>query len=67
MKPRKQGRRQGGGQGERSPLPKPGKFAKDEKQPTPQPAMRIDIGRKFKFSLNFSNFYYNFLKNFKNF
>ena len=43
-----------------SPPPKPGKFAKDEEQPTPQPAMRIDSSRKFKFSLNFSKYLLTF-------
>ena len=28
------------------PPPKPGKFAKDEEQPRPQPAIRIDSSRK---------------------
>ena len=50
----------GGKQGERSPLPKPGKFAKDNEHPTPQPAMRINTRRKSKFSLNFSKFLLKF-------
>ena len=53
----------GGGTGETLP-PKPGKFAKDGEQFTPQPAMRIDIR---KISLNLSKFLLNFLKNFQNF
>ena len=48
------------------PHPKnPGKFAKDGEQPTPQPAISIDSRRKFKFSLNFSQFLLKFLKNFQ--
>ena len=34
---------------------KPGKLAKDGKQSTPQPAMRINSRRNFKLSLNFLN------------
>ena len=46
--------------------PKPEKFSNDEKQPTPQPAMRIVSIRKFKFSLNiFEIFIKIFLKTFK--
>ena len=37
----------------------PGKFAKDEEQPMPQPIM-IDISRLLKFSLNFSKFVQTF-------
>ena len=32
--------------GEASPPRNPGKFAKDEEQPRPQPAIRIDRSRK---------------------
>ena len=56
-----------GGRGTGGTLPppsKPGKFAKDGEQCTPQPAMRIDIR---KISLNLSKFLLNFLKNFRNF
>ena len=35
---------------------KPGKFAKAEEQLTPQPAMKINSRRKFKFKLNFFKF-----------
>ena len=42
------------------PTLKPGKFATDEEQSTPQPAMRIDIRKIFKFSLNFSKFVLKF-------
>ena len=49
----------GGEPGERYPQ-KPGKFAKDGEQFTPQPAMRIDIR---KISLNLFKFLLNFLKN----
>ena len=49
----------GGGTGGTLPHPpKPGKFAKDGEQFTPQPAMRIDIR---KISLNLSKFLLNFL------
>ena len=44
------------------PPPKTRKFATDGVLPTPQPAMRIDNKRKFKFSLNFSKFLLKFLK-----
>ena len=54
-----QGRRQGKKRGT-SPLQKPGKFAKIGEQPTPQPAMRIDSKKKFKFSLNLSKFLLKF-------
>ena len=37
--------------------PNPKTFAKDGEHSMPQPAMRIDIRKIFKFSLNFSNFY----------
>ena len=43
--------------GNRGNVPTPrntGKFAKNGEQPTPQPAMKIESRRKFKFSLNFS-------------
>ena len=53
------------GEQKERPPPQPGKFAKDEKQPTPQPAMSINSRRQFW--LNFPNFYLNFLKNFRNF
>ena len=36
--------------------PEPGKFAKDGEQSTPQPAMRFDSRKIFKFALNFSKF-----------
>ena len=54
---------EGGTGGTSSPPPEIRKNSKDENQPTPQPAMRIDSRKKFKFSLNF---YLNFLKNFQN-
>ena len=41
--------------------PPPRIFAKDREQPMPQPAMRIDSRRKFKFSFNVLVIYYNFL------
>ena len=37
-----------------------GKFSKDGEQSTPQPAMRIDYRKIFKFSLNFSKFLLKF-------
>ena len=49
-----------GERGERSPLPKPGKIAKDGEQLTARPAMRIDTRRKFKFLFNFSKFLLKF-------
>ena len=39
---------------------KPEKFAKNGKQPTPQPAMRINSRNKFQFSLTFSKYLLKF-------
>ena len=55
-------------QRERShPLPKPRKFAKNKKQLTLKPVIRIDNSRKFKFSLNFSKYLLKILKNYSKF
>ena len=54
-----QGRHQGG-QGERPPPHETRKFAKDGELSPPQPAMRIDSRKNFKFSLNFSKFLLKF-------
>ena len=46
------------GNGKTSPSPRnPGKLAKDGEQITPQPAVSLDIKRKFKFLLIFKTFY----------
>ena len=50
--------REGGEQGKRPP-PKPGKLAKDGKQLTPQPAIRIDSKKKIQ---NFVIFFQIFIK-----
>ena len=45
----------GGGRG--NVPPKPGKLAKDEEQPAPQPAVSLESNGKFKFLLIFKKFY----------
>ena len=50
----------GGKQRERSPSHRNPKNLQKWEQPIPQPAMRIDSKRNFKFSLNFSKYLLKF-------